>query len=427
MDNFKEHLQSYLDSENVDTLIASFSNKRKYGLILNDKKMSIEQFKKEFPLVKPHPYLPNGFIYDKDIYDFGKHIYHELGLYYISEPSAMVIPSVLDVKEDDVILDMCAAPGGKTISSSIIKNDKGLIIANDLAKDRALILLENVIRMGRSNILITNNDFSLIYKKFLNTFDKIILDAPCSGSGMFRKDEKMIKDWSYNKVMKYSMIQMELIDIAYAMLKPGGTMVYSTCSYSYEEDEAVIKHLLANSDAEILNNIIDKSLFQSKEKIGYHLFPHLFEGEGHYFAIVHKPGVSSKTKLTFINHRYPLLNSELDHYYVTSFNNVIFALNGTINFKGLNIIRFGLKVGEIFNKEIRYDLAYARFLKHCDKIVELDYDQAIKYIKGESININGNYNGYYLLSYSHLIIDCSKIVNNIIKNHYPKNMRKNIN
>ena len=144
--------------------------------------------------------------------------------------------------------------------------------------------------MGLSNLLIISNDFSKLYHNYQNCFDSIVLDAPCSGSGMFRKNDLMKDDWSINKVYKFSEVQKELITYAYSMLKPGGKLIYSTCSFSYEEDEEVIEHLLSDTDAEVIQFESNLYFYQSKSKLGIHLFPHLFPGEGHYICLIKKPG-----------------------------------------------------------------------------------------------------------------------------------------
>lgn len=192
--DFKEHLYQSLPKEEVDLLINSFDSEDKHAVLLNLEKICDEEFLKEFPLVKPHPIVKHAFIYDKETYELGKHIYHELGYYYLQEPSAMVVSSLIEFKENDLVLDMCAAPGGKSIQASFKMNDKGLIISNDLSFSRCGLLSNNLERLGIGNVIITNNDLSKIYLKYENTFDKVILDAPCSGSGMFRKSDAMIND-----------------------------------------------------------------------------------------------------------------------------------------------------------------------------------------------------------------------------------------
>ena len=204
---------------------------------------------------------------------------------------------LLSPNENDVVLDLCAAPGGKSMQASLLMHNKGLIVANDISKQRAFAISENAERLGRGNLLIINNDFATIYDRFLNTFDKIILDAPCSGSGMFRKEDKMRQDWTYQKVLKCQDIQKTLILMAYQMLKPGGTMVYSTCSFSFEEDEMVVDYLLANSDATLLELPDSKYYYKSKNNgHGIHLLPFLFPGEGHYIALIKKPGDIKNSK-----------------------------------------------------------------------------------------------------------------------------------
>ena len=271
--DFKEHLYQSLPKDEVDQLIDSFSSEDYHAVLLNLNKISDEEFLKEFPLVKPHPIVKHAYLYDKNVYPLGKHIYHELGYYYLQEPSAMVVSSLIDFKETDLVLDMCTAPGGKTIQAALKMNNQGLVIANDLSFSRCGLISNNLERLGLRNVIIINNDLSKIYQRYLNTFDKIILDAPCSGSGMFRKNDEMIKDWSINKVYKFQEIQKSLIEIAYQMLKPGGLLSYSTCSYSKEEDEDVINYLLERTDAEVVD--ISKYGYAT---IGIRLMPSHFEG-----------------------------------------------------------------------------------------------------------------------------------------------------
>ena len=271
----------------------------------------------------------------------------------------MVPAFLLNANEDEVVLDMCAAPGGKTVQTSFLMNNKGLIVSNDLSRQRAGSILENVERLGIGNVIITSNDLSLIYKKYFNKFDKIILDAPCSGSGMFRKEEKMFLDWSYNKVLKNQEIQKQLIDIAYEMLKPGGMLVYSTCSFSLEEDEMVIEHLLSHTDAETVN--VDHPMFyiSKKHPYGIHLFPHIFPGEGHYICLVKKPGllIKKKPEEKVYKNKY---NLKFTNIY--DFSHVLFGIDEIINIKPLNIVRIGVKIGEDFKGQIKYDYHYAHYI-----------------------------------------------------------------
>ena len=421
---FIDHLSSYLNQNEVEALINSLDKKSINGLILNTEKMDEETLLSLYPNIKKHPVVPYAYIFDKDVYQLGKTIYHELGCFYLQEPSAILVSYLLNPNENDTLLDLCAAPGGKTIGASLLMNNKGLIISNDLARDRTFILQENVQRMGRGNIVITNNDFSTIYNHYQNYFTKIILDAPCSGSGMFRKEEKMVEDWSLNKVYKFSMTQCQLIDICYMMLAPGGTMVYSTCSYSYEEDEMVIKHLLENSDATIISIPNRKEYYQSKDKLGIHLFPNLFPGEGHYICLINKPGEIKyhRNNLSHINKELP---DEIKRFDIKNFNNVLFGLPTSFNYKKLNIIQYGLKVGEIFSKGTNYDYHLSHFLKDFPNEIEIDSHQAKEYLLGNEIRIDKSLlKGNVLIKYQGIPVDFSKNNGDIIKNHYPKKMRK---
>ena len=410
--DFLTHLKSYLSEKEIEALETSLSQKSRHGLLLNTDKMSQETLLSIYPNLKRHPFVDNAFLYDKDELGLGKSIYHELGCFYLQEPSAMLPAYLLNPQPGDLVLDLCAAPGGKSMQASFLMKNEGLIISNDISKQRAFAISENAERLGRGNLLITNNDFSLIYDKFINTFDKIILDAPCSGSGMFRKENKMLEDWSYQKVLKYAEIQKELILMAYQMLKPGGKMVYSTCSFSFEEDEAVIDFLLNNSDAE-LENMPDSLLFYRSNNNGHgiHLLPSLFPGEGHYIAIINKPGV--------------LVSKVRDAYYEKNekFGDYLFTISEPYNTKYLNVIRYGVKVGQIDKNEIRYDYHYARFVKDFEPVLDIDLETLEKYYRGEAINVSFP-KGYVLIKYQGINVDIAKSDGRIVKNRLPKGLRK---
>lgn len=417
---FKEHLIKSIGEKEAKLLLASLDKKSEHAVLLNTSKISDEEFLKEFPLVKPHPIVKHAFIYDKDVYELGKHIYHELGYYYLQEPSAMVVSSLIDFNEDDLVLDMCAAPGGKTIQASFKMNDKGLIVSNDLSFSRCGLLSNNLERLGIGNVIITNNDLSKIYLKYENTFDKIILDAPCSGSGMFRKDEAMFNDWSINKVYKYQEIQKELILTAYYMLKPGGVLSYSTCSYSKEEDEDVAKHLLENSNAELVNTPSHKCFYI--KDIGIRLMPSHFNGEGQYIVQFKKPGKYAKTSFVHVNKFPHLVSGNKD---VKKVNDYLFAVNNGLELKGFNIFRYGVKVGEFKKDLFKYDLHYARsYAKENFNKVELTLDELKKYLYGEQLSKSNGYKGYVLLAYKNTAVDIAKTDGQVIKNYYPKGLRK---
>ena len=423
---FLNHLKTYLNEEEIDKLAKSLEEDSKHALLLNEEKMSQEALLKIYPGLTRHPIIPNAFIYDKNTLELGKSIYHELGCFYLQEPSAMLPAYLLNPKEGELVLDLCAAPGGKSMQASLLMHNKGLIVSNDIAKNRAFAISENAERMGRGNLLIVNNDFSSIYQHYLNTFDKIILDAPCSGSGMFRKMDEMQEDWSIAKVNKYAEIQKFLILIAYAMLKEGGEMVYSTCSFSYEEDEEVIQYLLDNTDAEI-KPIEDNPLYYvSKAKpLGIHLLPSLFPGEGHYICLIKKPGVlkPSVSKDNKNKMPYDIPANGYSHY--QKYGDYLYLMDKEFNIKYLNIIRYGVKVGQIDKGDIRFDYHYSHFIDEFNNVYEMDEIETAKYFLGEGVNKNSS-KGYCLLKYQGINVDIAKSDGRIIKNRLPKGLRKKL-
>lgn len=417
--DFLSHLSKYLNQEEIAKLDASLKGKSEHALLLNTKKMSEEMLLSLFPNVRRHPIVKNAYLYDKDEYDLGKSIYHALGCFYLQEPSAMIPAYLLDAKPGDIVLDLCAAPGGKSIQSSLLTNNQGLIISNDIAKNRAFAVSENAERLGLGNLLITNNDFSTIYQNYLNYFDKVILDAPCSGSGMFRKDDKMMLDWSYQKVLKFADIQKQLISMSYQMLKPGGTMVYSTCSFSYEEDEEVIDYLLSNSDAQI-EEIENSPLFFKKGQ-GIHLFPSLFPGEGHYICLIKKPGelkVSKKEER--VANKYKIATPYTN---IEKFGDYLYTMSEMINIKKLNVIRYGVKVGELIKQDVKYDHHYAHFIDSFEREKEITFEELLKYYQGETLTSDVS-KGDVLLKYKGINVDIAKSDGRIIKNHLPKGLRR---
>lgn len=423
--DFRTHLKKYLLDDQIEALIKSLENKEvKHALVLNDEKISVDSFKKEFPNIIPHPIVPNVFIYDSNEYSFGKHIYHEMGYYYIFEPCSSIVSHLLNPNENDVVLDIAAAPGGKSIHTSLLMKNQGILVSNEIQQARAFVLSSNVERMGRKNIIVTNNNIDDLVSKYQNYFSKIILDAPCSGSGMFRKMDAMKEDWTYQKVLSLSSLQKELITKAYSMLQEGGKLVYSTCSFSYEEDEEVIIHLLNNTDAQLLPIENQNGFYYSKEKIGIHLLPHLFGGEGHYICLIEKP---------IKNQEIPVYKSlkdkfndirkitHLDEGYIYKFDDTYYYLNKYIDTKGLHIIRGGLKLGV----QEKYGFVFDHALSHYSKTInslELTLEEAKSYIEGNQITKNCK-DGYVLLTYQSNGIGFGKASKNKINNKYPKGLR----
>lgn len=417
--DFKQHLRKYLKDDEINELIASFNEKEHKGFYLNEAKFPKTKLLELFPNVKPHPIVPNGYLFDQDEYKLGKLVYHELGAYYIQDPSAMLVAHFLEPKPEQTILDLCAAPGGKTTMTALLMKNMGQVVANDLSKSRANILLQNVERMGLGNVTVTSYDFKQIYQQLNERFDGIILDAPCSGSGMFRKMEEMKSDWTYEKVLKNSAIQKDLMLIAYSMLKPGGTLMYSTCSYSYEEDEEVIEYLLSKTTAK-LEYIDENEGFYRSEKYPetIHLFPHKFVGEGHYIAKIKKPGKLE----TSYDENYFIQRKDFSKGNTQQIST--FRLHKNLP---KILTEHALRPGLFLETKIGEKTIPSHHYSHYEntlRSIALNKEELIKYLAGESLIKNNLLQGYHFVSYLGMNVGVAHFVNRTLKNLYPKGLRR---
>ena len=401
----KDDFQAYLDS---------FQDKRLYGLRVNTLKISPEEFLKISPFdLKPIPWIENGFYFSEEDKP-AKHPYYFAGLYYIQEPSAMTPANVLPVEEGDVVFDMCAAPGGKSTELGAKLNKTGLLITNDISNSRAKALLKNVEVFGIPNLCVLSEDPKKIAGRFNCFFDKILIDAPCSGEGMFRKDNKLIKSWEKNGPEFYSQIQRDIILLGADMLKPGGKMLYSTCTFSKLEDEESVCHLLRERPEMHLIDIkeysgFSKGITDNDEEKEFQLdktvriFPHKMEGEGHFLALfekasdavseyhapVKKQSVKLPSELTeFLSH----VSMEIDRSCIDIRDNKVYDVSPDMTQEGgMRIMRNGLLLGELKKNRFEPSQAFAMALKmsEYDKTISLPAqdERVIKYLKGETIDL----------------------------------------
>lgn len=437
MEQFDARMKSLLKDE-YDDFKKALLEKPVKGLYLNRNKKNVERVLEE-QYIEHHPIVENGYLYDEN-YHPGRSAYFLAGLYYIQEPSAMLVADALPIEPDDFVLDMCAAPGGKSCEIATRLTGEGVLIANDIEASRARILSENIERFGLDNTIVTNVDPMRFTKQFQEAFDKIVLDAPCSGEGMFRKLEQAVDTWSEDKVLECAHIQKNLLKGAYDMLKQGGMVIYSTCTYSYEENEAMVHYAVDELGFELLSLSKSHGLCPGVDLDEVvRCYPHHYRGEGHFIALLRKPGNSprkvvrpmkpqvSQADLKVLKAFYQeTLNKKVPAYIIEN-NGHLYAIKKNFpELKGIRVLRNGLYLGEV--RKNRFIPSYSLALTLTKEDVKRSYDYSCdseeikKYIHGETLEGTGNkgfgvifVDGYPLSFYKE---------SNQVKNLFPKGLRR---
>lgn len=277
--------------ESYEEYTASFSEAPHYGLRVNRLKLDADLFRRMVSwTLRPVPWIENGFYYEESEVRPSRHPYYAAGLYYLQEPSAMTPANLLPVTPGDCVLDLCAAPGGKSTELAAKLQGTGLLFSNDISNSRAKALLKNLELAGAANICVASETPEKLARSLEGFFDKILVDAPCSGEGMFRRDPDMVKSYREKGPDYYCELQKEIARQAVRMLKPGGMMVYSTCTFDEREDEGVIRYLLAEFPELTLVPLEQKDGFEPGIGLSecVRLFPHQIRGEGHFIALMQK-------------------------------------------------------------------------------------------------------------------------------------------
>ena len=438
LNEFFLRMKNILNDE-YDEFVKALEKPAYQSIHINFNKDTEDEIANKYHL-KAHPYVKNGYYINKEEIQLGKLPYHEAGLYYIQEPSAMLVSELADIKKGMRVLDMCAAPGGKSTKAGILAGDEGLLICNDISNSRAKILSENIERFGLKNTLVSNIDPVMFSKYLPNFFDVIIVDAPCSGEGMFRKLDQAKSTWSLEKVEECATIQKNLIKAAYECLKPGGTLIYSTCTYELEENEHQITEALENFDFELIP-IEMKEGYSSILEGTIRLYPHKFNGEGHFIAKLRKKG-------TDIDHNYPQMKSNLNatqkklvqDFYKDTLNipvpSCLFASQDHIyaipepylDLKKVRFLRQGLYLGECKKNRFEPSLSLALSLKPEEAKRYYSFsnesDEIAKYMHGETLEGNLG-DGFGLICIDGKYpIGFAKEVKGTLKNFYPKGKRR---
>lgn len=446
---FLKRMRDTLGDE-YEEFVESLSQERYQALRLNTLKINMNQknaaemFAQDIKLpfhMSPVSWAENGYYYEKPDQP-GKHPYHEAGVYYIQEPSAMSPVPMLNVKPGDRVLDLCAAPGGKSTQIAAALMGDGLLVCNEINSQRAKVLSENIERMGVCNACVTNEAPEYLSGFFPEFFDKILVDAPCSGEGMFRKNEDACSEWSPENVEMCGARQDGILDEAAKMLRCGGRLVYSTCTFAEYEDEGSVGRFAArHPEFEVL---------EMKR-----LWPHKVKGEGHFVALLMKAGETDNICRSMPLNGFEKNISVKELGDCADFVDEMFAAgrlkagikggsgDGFLKFgdniymvpadmpslKGLKVLRTGLHIGTL--KKNRFEPAHALALalnpKDFKYVMNLNSDdgRVMQYLNGQTFPAEGK-KGWYLICVDGFGIGWGKLAGGIMKNHYPKGLRINL-
>ena len=442
--DFENRMKKMLGEE-YDSFAEAFSDEEHYvGLrIKHEKKELFYDILKDCERVE---WCPDGYYCDKSVIS-GNHPYHLAGLCYFQEPSAMSSVEAIKIEPDDFVLDLCAAPGGKATQAGLKLSPKGMLVANEIIPKRAQILAENIERMGISNAIVTNEAPEKLSERFEGFFDKIIVDAPCSGEGMFRKEPKAIEEWSINHTKTCAARQRHILACAYKMLVPGGSLIYSTCTFAPCENEETVCYVLENyPDMHLLdtgltmleNGRNDWGDNKHDVTLAKRIFPHKNKGEGHFIALFKKDGekpmrenvkFKEDKKCTDAVRLYKefeknTLNTELSGCFRLFGENLYLVPNG-IELDKLKVVRAGLHLGVC--KKNRFEPSHALALslsaeQFKNKLsFSVNSAELSKYLHGETLTVD--INGYLAVCVDDNPIGWAKGSQGIIKNHYPKYLR----
>ncbi len=420
--DFKEKMKQLLGEE-YEAYLKSFEEPCHNGLRINRLKLDRETWQQISPFsLEPVPWIENGFYYFSDTADAeensrpSRHPYYYSGLYYLQEPSAMTPANLLPVEPGDLVLDICAAPGGKSTELGAKLQGKGLLFSNDISNSRAKALLKNLEMAGISNFCVASEAPEKLSGLLPEFFDKILVDAPCSGEGMFRRDPDMIKSYEKQGPAEYVPIQRSIVSEAVKMLKPGGLLLYSTCTFDQEENEGTIQYLL--------EQFPDMKLLELPHREGFsrgiglpqcvRLFPHQIQGEGHFIALLQKDSAATKDETSGQNKPacsleklagaeaaafLSSISKPLPPCQLLEKNGSLYLLPeavaalGEKQRKRIRFLRTGLLLGEIKKGRFEPSQALAMALKKEDYPSSIDFspkdERVIRYLKGETIALNG--------------------------------------
>ena len=447
---YKENMIKLL-KEDYPLYEKSFDSERLFGLRVNTAKISPDRLKELYKGdLRPIPWIENGFFYDGKKLRPAKDPYYYAGLYYLQEPSAMTPANRLPVSGGERILDICAAPGGKSTELGAKLCGSGLLFSNDISNSRAQALLKNLELFGIKTAVIASEAPYKLATKLPHFFDRILIDAPCSGEGMFRKDAAVMRAWNEDSNAKFSALQKQILDSAVEMLRPGGMIMYSTCTFSPMENEESISYVLDKYPYMKLSDIKPYEGFaegfteygnKSEDlKKCVRIFPHKMDGEGHFVALLkselkeeplsfvpyvrecRQSDVEKQTCLTeFLSHTSSKFDPE--RIEIRKNGTVLYLPESMPDLKGIRLMRCGLLIGEIKKDRFEPSQALAMSLKkeEFDNVLSLPYgdERVLKYLKCESIDFDEPLkDGYVLVCVEDYPLGFAKKTGDRLKNKY---------
>ena len=449
---FEEKMKALLGDEFED-YIKCYDEPRYYGLRVNTEKISVEDFVKICPFeITPIPWIDNGFYYDGEKISPAKHPYYFAGLYYLQEPSAMTPANRLPVEPGDRVLDVCAAPGGKATELGAKLQNEGVLVANDISSSRARGLLKNLEVFGIGNMLVMSEEPGRLERYFSGYFDKILIDAPCSGEGMFRKDAQARAEWSEGNVKLCAARQDGILREAWRALKPGGRLIYSTCTFNRDEDEGALERMLAwagDEVAEAEDMAVDGAWGIVCGRVGafrtYRFYPYRARGEGFFAAVACKAYDvggrcrTPKARRTVFAQVDKASAAELRRWVRTP-ERMCFAAVGDTCYgyyvaqaeavkalgEALPVIYAGVAMGQFFKGSLRPDPALAFFCglnREAVSAAELDEAQALCYLRRQEVAAGAFAEGVNLVCARGRALGFAKRIGNRVNNMYPNTLR----
>ncbi|MBR3949493.1 MAG: RsmB/NOP family class I SAM-dependent RNA methyltransferase [Oscillospiraceae bacterium] len=380
---------------------------------------------------EPVPWEPEGFYYHPEARP-GLHVYHEAGVYYLQEASAMAPVALLDPQSGEKVCDLCAAPGGKTTQIAGRMAGKGFLLCNEINPKRAKILSRNIERMGVPNALVTNEHPENLAKRFPGFFDRVLVDAPCSGEGMFRKEEAAVTDWSQETVEMCARRQAEILHSAARLVRPGGRLVYSTCTFAPEEDEGAVAAFLADHP-EFQPEAVEAPWFVPGENASYRMWPHKLLGEGHFAAVLRRtegesddipPAKGEKLPREWTSFAKELGISLPEGKALSFGQNLYWVPEEMPELARLKVLRPGLELGTVKKDRFEPAHALALWLKTCKNCQSFpaESEQMKAYLHGDVVPADTK--GWCLVKADSYSIGWAKGDGRVLKNHYPKGLRR---